>query len=487
LLKSDAMKNYLKSLVCLLLVAFLAPVSHASNHPGDYYGLPGDDFSLEGALDLFKSCNSLEDFERELNSPEVTVNNLDLNNNGRIDYLRVVDHAEGDLHAIVIQALIDNGLSQDVAVIEVKRNRHGEAVIQIIGDEDLYGTAKIVEPYPYDDVAGPDYYYDNDDYYDRYNPQVFVNVWAWPTVRFIFAPRYVVWVSPYYYDYYPVWYSPWRPHPYHVWHTRTVVYHRHYCVAPEYRIPEAHHYYGARRVYAPVVHQRTERYVAEHGGRANFTHGKRSDVAPAPNGRSLDRSDKAAVSARNERELGTGTKEQNPRDKGRSTQPEVAQPKANDRNLDKSAKPATAGAVDRKQREHDPAAQSFREPNTKGQSFKEQNTKEQTPRTKPSNVKPEVSDRNRQPKDSKPKLDSNSRQNASPSREATPRGSSSLKEQSRSTKASPQVAPRTESKPAAAPKLNRSTEQRSSRSTSSGASLKTSTKNESGQARKGKG
>ena len=443
------MKTCIKFWISLLLVAFLAPVLLSAHHPENNYGLPGDDFSLEGALELFKRSNSLEEFERELNSPDNDVNNLDLNYNGRIDYLRVVDHAEGNLHAIVIQALVGNNVSQDVAVIEVKRNYYGEAVVQIIGDEDLYGTAKIVEPYPYDDVVGPAYY---DNYYDHYSPHVFVNVWLWPSVRFIFAPRYVVWVSPYYYDYYPGWYSFWRPRPWQVWHTRTIVYNHYYCVAPQYRIPEAHHFYGSRRMSAPQVHRHTEQYVQEHGGRSNFTYGKRNDAAAAPRNRNFDRSDKSNVATRPDRK-----REESP----------VTKPRTGNGNFDRSDKSTMTTRPDKKREES---------PVTKPRT---DNRRQETAPSKPSRGTSA---------DSRPAPDKQPRQTTS-SRETQPRTNSGVKSQNRSAKSSPQVQSRTDrssqARPApSAPKVNR-TETKSRTNSDSGSNK--SVKSESRQPRKGNG
>src|SRR5687768_18426491 len=67
--------------------------------------VPGDHFSLEGALELFKKSSSPEEFERMLNSPDSKVNNLDLNGDGYIDYIRVHDRYEGNVHAFIIQAV----------------------------------------------------------------------------------------------------------------------------------------------------------------------------------------------------------------------------------------------------------------------------------------------------------------------------------------------------------------------------------------------
>ncbi|HTJ50774.1 MAG TPA: hypothetical protein VL443_15035, partial [Cyclobacteriaceae bacterium] len=101
--------------------------------------VPGDNFSLEGALDLFKRSSSPEEFERMLNSPDSKVNNLDLNNDGAIDYIRIIDHNEENVHAFVIQAVLSETESQDVAVIELEKLADGKAVLQITGDADVYG------------------------------------------------------------------------------------------------------------------------------------------------------------------------------------------------------------------------------------------------------------------------------------------------------------------------------------------------------------
>src|SRR6187402_242739 len=95
--------------------------------------VPGDDFSLEGALELFKQSASPEEFERKLNSPEAKVNNLDLNGDGEIDYIRVIDRNQGDVHAFILQSVISKNESQDVAVIELEKLGDGRARLQIIG------------------------------------------------------------------------------------------------------------------------------------------------------------------------------------------------------------------------------------------------------------------------------------------------------------------------------------------------------------------
>ncbi len=63
----------------------------------------GDNFSLEGALALLKKSNSLEEFEKLINDERNNVNNLDLNNDGIVDYITVDDIIESNTHVIVVE------------------------------------------------------------------------------------------------------------------------------------------------------------------------------------------------------------------------------------------------------------------------------------------------------------------------------------------------------------------------------------------------
>ena len=73
-----------------------------------------------------------------------------------------------------------------------------------------------------------------------------VNVWSWPVVRFVYAPAYVVWVSPWHWNRRPVWWRPWRPVSWGVWGPRRAVFAPHYVVVHHRRTVRA------RQVYRPV-------------------------------------------------------------------------------------------------------------------------------------------------------------------------------------------------------------------------------------------
>jgi len=245
----------MRVLTALLLTIYLSGPTLAQNAAADSTGLPGDHFSLEGALELFKNAKTLEAFEQALNAEDQRVNNLDLDGNGEVDYVRVVDHAEGDAHAIALQVPVTKSETQDVAVIELEKNGTESALLQIRGAEELYGSEVIIEPFEEKDEvptmkgpAPPE---------ELPRVRIWVNVWAWPCVTWIYAPNYVVWNSPYYWGYYPPRWRPWRPWGWSAWHGWHRPYHGWYQPVHTCRVLHAHGVYQHRAMHSPTVRART--------------------------------------------------------------------------------------------------------------------------------------------------------------------------------------------------------------------------------------
>ncbi len=232
-------------------------------------GLPGDHLSLAAVLDLFKEAKSLESFEKLLNQEDNKVNNLDLDQDGQVDYIRVQDFVEDNAHAIVLQVPLDEKQAQDIAVIEIESTKDGEAILQIIGDEDIYGEAWIVEPFnEVDNGRGPNFEEDK--------VRLVVNVWAWPTVRFVYRPNYVAWVSPWRFHHYPRWWSPWRPSAWTVYFGHHHHHHRHFHAVPTHRVFHAHRVYTPRRRASLSVQRRHQTNIKTY--RANPKVSQRSAV-----------------------------------------------------------------------------------------------------------------------------------------------------------------------------------------------------------------
>lgn len=225
----------------------------------DSLGMEGDNLDLNGVLELFKDSKSIEDFETKLNKEDNEVNNLDLNNDGTVDYIMVIDYQDSTSHALTLRVPVTSTESQDVAVIEIEEI-DGETVnVQIVGDEDLYGTDYYVEPTTDDETNA-------------------ANVYSWTPIRHIYGPKYVVWVSPWRFGLYPTWYKPWKRVAWHVYHPRMHRYHAHYRVVHYRRGHRAHLHYRKHRVHSAVYHNHRH----GHHNPNNKTVTKKRSVAPAP-------------------------------------------------------------------------------------------------------------------------------------------------------------------------------------------------------------
>lgn len=258
-----------------------------SDMDADSTGLDGDNFSLEAALDLFKQSSSLEDFEKRLNEADNPANNLDLNKDGETDYVRVVDQMDGDVHAIVLQVPVSASEAQDVAVIEIEKTGDESAVLQIIGDEDVFGEQVIAEPSEEDGMdkpkgrGGPAVHFAPDG--------VVVNVWLWSPIRFIYRPAYVVYVSPWRWGYYPGWYHPFRPRPWRTFYYRARPFHVHYHVVTTHRVVRAHRVYTPHRSHSTVVRTRTTTHVKTVGPRGKASRTKTTTTVEGPRGNKVKR------------------------------------------------------------------------------------------------------------------------------------------------------------------------------------------------------
>lgn len=248
----------------LLLFAFLSLFMTSLSAQDDMVQAEqlGDNFSLEGALELFKSSKDLEDFEQKLNSENNEVNNLDVNEDDETDYIRVEDVVEDNVHVIMLQAVLGDDDAANVAVIELEKTGDESAVLQIVGDEDFYGDESIVEPFEVEgssDGKGPDAPYKLD--------RIIVNVWFWPSVRYVYAPGYRVYVSPFRWRVYPRWYRPYRPRAFHVFHPLRIKHRSHYHVVSTRRVVKAKRISAPKRKTSVTVKRKKTTVVKTKNGR----------------------------------------------------------------------------------------------------------------------------------------------------------------------------------------------------------------------------
>lgn len=243
-------------------------------------GLPGDNFSLEGALELFKKATSPEEYEKSLNTKENHVNNLDLNEDGDIDYVQVINVQEKDANVFILRVPVSETENQDIASIHLEKTGKDEANIQIVGDEEIFGEEIILEPS--DEESAP-----SDMKKGPYSPVldddiIVVNVWGWPCVRFVYAPGYRPWVSPWRWRYYPAWWKPWRPFGWNAWRPLRIHHHR-----PTIRLVHTHRLTRAHGIYKPVRVSSTTVKTRYAGAHANYKVTRSKTKVTGPRGNSV--------------------------------------------------------------------------------------------------------------------------------------------------------------------------------------------------------
>jgi len=231
----------------LALSLYSLPSFGQSEKEPEGLGLPGDNLDLYAVLDIFQKSKTIEDFEKTLNDEKTAVNNLDLNLDNKVDFIKVVTEQEGDDFSFILQVPISEKETQDVAVILVSKDEKEKITMQIVGDKDLYGKDYIIEPQEKTTPASTvNPGYTGDDPVTESVPATtkVVYVESAPIVKYVYSPVYVPYYPPYYYGYYPPYYNPFivpiafgiyysNHYHYHGYgygygHTTVIVNHNHY-------------------------------------------------------------------------------------------------------------------------------------------------------------------------------------------------------------------------------------------------------------------
>ena len=196
-------------LLTISLISFSAFSQSENDEP--LLGLPGDNLDLYAVLDIFQQSKTIEDFEKSLNEESTGINNLDLDGDGNIDFIKVVTEQDGDDFLFILQDPVSEDETQDVAVISVSKDEAGKVSMQIIGDETLYGKDYVVEPAATTSpgvTANPAYTGDDPVTVNVAATTEVIVVESTPVVQYVYSPVYVPYYPPYRYGYYAPW---WRP------------------------------------------------------------------------------------------------------------------------------------------------------------------------------------------------------------------------------------------------------------------------------------
>lgn len=94
---------------------------------------------LKAVTELAKKCKDAPEFEKRLNEKSEAVNNIDLNDDGKVDYIKVTEYGSGDTRGFSLTTEIKPGEVQEIATIEFEKNAE-KATVQTTGNPSLYGA-----------------------------------------------------------------------------------------------------------------------------------------------------------------------------------------------------------------------------------------------------------------------------------------------------------------------------------------------------------
>ena len=134
--------------------------------------------------ELVKNVTDAESFERALNDPAEKVNNLDLDENGKTDYIEVTEYGADNLRGFSLTTQLADGQEQEIATIEIEKNADGYANVQTHGNQQIYGN--------------------NHYYHSR------VSLTDMLIVGWLFSGNRPYYSSPWGYGRYPTYYSPYN-------------------------------------------------------------------------------------------------------------------------------------------------------------------------------------------------------------------------------------------------------------------------------------
>ena len=153
----------------------------------------GDNLNLQALGELVKNSTTAQDIEDKLNTTG-SINNLDLNNDGSVDYIKVTEYGDANQKGFSFTVDIAEGQTQEIATIEVAKGSN-DAQMNIQGNQQLYGN--------------------NGYYQSRYSLTDML------IISYLFRPH-TYYHSPYYYGHYPSYYRSYRSTPYNSYRSRMV-------------------------------------------------------------------------------------------------------------------------------------------------------------------------------------------------------------------------------------------------------------------------
>jgi hypothetical protein len=139
---------------------------------------------LKAVGELVKQARDAEELEKLLNKPD-SVNNLDLNEDNKVDYIHVTEYGDDRAKGFSLTVQPEPGETQEIATIDIEKEGE-KAKVEVRGQEQIYG---------------------HNNYHHYSSPLT-----SFLLMSYLFSPHRMFF-SPWRYGYYPGGYGAYRPVP----------------------------------------------------------------------------------------------------------------------------------------------------------------------------------------------------------------------------------------------------------------------------------
>ena len=103
----------------------------------DEYETAADGLDLQAVGAVLKKAKDAEEFEKLLNDPNVGVNNLDLDENDLVDFIKVTEYGNESVKGFSLTTETATDQEQEIATIEIEKTSNQEADVQIHGNRQI--------------------------------------------------------------------------------------------------------------------------------------------------------------------------------------------------------------------------------------------------------------------------------------------------------------------------------------------------------------
>ncbi len=169
-------------LVVVVIFSLIKPASKTQNYNVNVStstSAAADGLDLQAVGALIKKTKDAEDLEKLVNDKSVGINNLDLNEDGNVDYIKVTEFGDDSAKGFSLTVEPVKGEEQEVATIHLEKSSDKQASVEVRGNRQIYGS---------------------NHYYHSYFPIGSLLLWS-----YLWRPH-PFYASPWGYGYYPSYY-----------------------------------------------------------------------------------------------------------------------------------------------------------------------------------------------------------------------------------------------------------------------------------------